>query len=219
MAHQTFWKPEKVVKEKKQWRSGTKSKKEVPEWKKSILSHHNSSPSRADRADFPRNVIEELIAESNGLCQCCGRLPAETTHHVRPRGRSGRGVKTNGMRLNWVCHDRIQTNEEELQYWMSEWERKYGANFYFDEQDWEEHYLKQTAANAAEQDKQQRVKRIEPIVDLLSAAAGRTLIAKEMRLLDGMDDKEMVIFAKLMQDVVGAALAVEKPLGYGHFND
>jgi hypothetical protein len=34
-----------------------------------------------------------------------------------------------------------------------------------------------------------------------------------------MDDRVMAIFAKLMQDVVGAALAAEKPFGYGHFDD
>jgi hypothetical protein len=180
MAHQTFWKPEKVVKEKKQWKPGQKPKKEIPEWKKDILSHHQSNPSRADRAEFPRNVIEELIIETDGKCQCCGIRVAETTHHVMPRGRNGRGVKTNAMRLSWTCHDRIQTSEEELQYWMSEWELKYGANYWFDEQDREEYNRKQAASLEIEQSKHIREQQMEPVVNLLSAAAGRTLKAKEL---------------------------------------
>jgi hypothetical protein len=217
--HQTFWKPEKQMKEKKQWKPGQKPKKEKQEWKK--LSHHHSNPSRADRAEFPRQVIEELIVETDGKCQCCGIRQAETTHHVMPRGRGGRGVKTNAMRLNWQCHDEIQIDEEKLQYWMGEWERKYGPNYWFDAQDWEEHNRKQAVSDEVEQAKQQRTEQLEPIVELLTAASGRSLKAKELRLLDKLGVSDMAIFAKLMADVVGAGLvtATKQEFGYGQFDD
>jgi len=220
-----FPKPTKQPKEKKQYSSlqqrKNKPKKEIAPWRQGILSHHQSKPSRADRADFPRKVVEDLIIETNGLCQCCGKLQAETTHHVMPRGRGGRGVRTNAMRLNWICHDRIQTNEEELQYWISDWERKHGPNFWFDDQDWEDYNRKQAAIQERELEKRQRTENIEPIVNLLSVVTGRSLKAKEIRLLERMNDNDMTIFAKLMYDVVGAGIAVEnKPtFGYGNFDD
>jgi hypothetical protein len=223
MAHQTFWKPEKVVKEKKQWKPGQKPKKEIPEWKKDIISHHASKPSTKDRGDFQRNVIEELIAEAGGKCQNCKTSQDTSTHHVMPRapGRGGRGVKTNGMRLCWPCHDRIQTNEEELQYWISEWEMKYGPRFWFDDQDWEEYNRKQASVLEAERDKQAKEDQLEPIMNLLTIAAGRALKAKEMRLIGGMNEKEIAIFAKLMYDVVGSGMAIvsEPEFGYGKFDD
>lgn len=223
MSHQTFWKPEKKVKEQKTYNSLGRSKKEKkdrPEWKKHILSHHQSNPSRADRAEFPREVIAELIKEAAGRCQCGCGLPDQETHHVMPRGRSGRGVKTNGMRLNSICHQRIQTNEEELQHWILVYRTRYGQHFWFDEQDWEEHNRKKAAEKAADEEKQQRMEQINPIVTLLSTAAGRNLKAKEIRLIDALNDRQMVVFAKLMSDVVGASIAGDdKPFGYGFFDD
>jgi hypothetical protein len=61
-----------------------------------------------------------------------------------------------------------------------------------------------------------------PIVDLLATAAGRKLKAGEIRLIDGMDDREVAVFAKLMSDVVAAGMSSGKtqiPFGYGYFND
>ncbi|MEC0242006.1 HNH endonuclease signature motif containing protein [Paenibacillus dokdonensis] len=221
MSHQTFWKPEK--KEKKTY-SGLgqrkKEKKPVPDWKHGILSHHQSRPNTKDRGEFPRSIVEELISEAGGKCQCCKTNSDTTTHHVYPRGRKGRGVKTNGLRLCWPCHDRIQTNEELLQFWISAYRDKYGEWFWFDEQDWEEFNRKQDVVKAAEADKAERLEQIMPVVDLLSAAAGRSLKAKEMRLLECFDDKEMTIFINMIRDVVGAeTVKHEVPFGYGHFDD
>ncbi|WP_339283022.1 hypothetical protein [Paenibacillus sp. FSL R5-0486] len=91
MAHQTFWKPEKKLKEKKVSSFGRskKDKKPVPEWKKDILAHHQSRPGSKERGDFPKEVIAQLNEESNGICECCKIAEATTTHHVYPRGRKG----------------------------------------------------------------------------------------------------------------------------------
>jgi len=225
VAHQTFWKPVKKEKAKKPYNSlqqrKPKEKKEIPEWKRDILSHHQPRPSKAERGEFDRKIVAELKEEADGQCQSCKCNPDTTTHHVWPRGRGGRGVKTNGLRLCWPCHDRIQTNEEELQYWISVYREKYGDHFWFDERDWEEFDKKQATIKSLEEDRKQRMERINPIVELLSTAAGRTLKAKEVRLLDGMDDNEVVVFTKLMQDVVASSLATENklPFGYGYFDD
>lgn len=206
MSHQTFWKPEKQVKEKKSYnslqRGKTKQKVKAPEWKKDILSHHKSNPSRADRAEFPTVVATELIKEADGKCQCgCGR-PDQSTHHVMPRGRGGRGVKTNGLRLNNFCHDRIQTNEEELQYWINVYQKKYGDYFWFDEKDWEEYHRKDVLQQQAEQEKQRRMESIKPVVDLVSTATGREATIGELRLIEGMNTKELDVFITMMNDVV-----------------
>ncbi|MFC5527930.1 hypothetical protein [Cohnella yongneupensis] len=55
---------------------------------------------------------------------------------------------------------------------------------------------------SAEEAQKQRMERIYPILELLSVAAGRSLKAGEIRLIDGMDDREVAVFAKLMSDVV-----------------
>jgi hypothetical protein len=221
--HRTYWKPEKQIKVPKQWKPGQKQKKEIAPWRKDILSSHLPKPSTKDRAEFPRHVVEELIAEAGGKCQCCKIRPDTSTHHVQPRaaGRGGRGVKNNGMRLCIICHDQIQTNEEELQYWINEYEIKYGPRFWFDEQDWEEWNKKQAAVDQTEQRKQIQTERIEPIIELLSIASGRTLKAKELKLLDAMNESQIATFVKLMQDVIGAAIVPEDktPFGYGYFND
>ncbi|MCL6460101.1 MAG: HNH endonuclease [Gorillibacterium sp.] len=225
MAHQTFWKPEKQVKEKSFSSFGQKKKgkKEVPEWKKDILSHHQDRPSRADRAEFSVKVIAELIQETEGKCQCgCGRM-ASSTHHVMPRGRSGRGVKTNALRTCEACHDNIQTDEEELQHWISLYEEMHGEHFWFDDQDWEAWNRKQATEMEVEQEKQHHLEQIDPIITLLTAATGRTLKAKELRLLEGLNQRDMAVFAKLMSDVVCAGITEvttqPQTFGYGNFND
>jgi hypothetical protein len=47
------------------------------------------------------------------------------------------------------------------------------------------------------------------------------LKVKELKLLDARNENQIATFAKLMQDVIGAALVHEDklPFGYGHFND
>lgn len=110
-----------------------KPKKELPPWKKDLFAHHNPKPSKADRGEFPASVIKRLKQEAGGRCQACKERPDTQTHHVYPRGRSGRGVLSNGMRVCDVCHTRIHANEDELQYWIAEYERRYGPCFWFDE--------------------------------------------------------------------------------------
>ncbi|WP_025718397.1 hypothetical protein [Paenibacillus sp. 1-18] len=218
MSHQTFWKPEKKVKEKKSYSSlgqRKKSKKSIPEWKKDIFAHHQSRPSRADRAEFPLEVISELIDETQGLCQCgCGRKSTQT-HHVMPRGRSGRGVKTNAMRVCDTCHDRIQTNEEELQGWISTYSLIHGPRFWFDEQDWEEFNRKQAAQERLEAQKQERLDSIKPVMELLATAAGRSLKSKEIRLLESMDTKQMSVFGIMISDALNNYSRPAPSYGYG----
>lgn len=221
MTHQTFWKPEKKVKEKKLSSFGRskKEKKPVPEWKKDILSHHQSRPGSKERGDFPKEVIAELIEESNGICECCKAVEATTTHHVYPRGRKGRGVKTNGLRLCWPCHDRIQTNEELLQFWISAFRDKYGDHFWFDEQDWEEYNRKQEARQKVEQEKRSREELFNPVKEVISSAAGRSLKAKEVRLIEMMDANQIAVFEALINDIVRVEEKYQVPFGYGHFDD
>ncbi|GGF73194.1 hypothetical protein GCM10010912_18000 [Paenibacillus albidus] len=220
MAHQTFWKPEKIVKEKKTYNSlrsnkPKAAKKEVPEWKKDILAHHKPGQSSKDRCDFDKDVVAELIAEQGEKCPCCKVAASNTTHHVWPRGRKGRGVKTNGLRVCWPCHDKIQTTDELLQYWISVYREKYGDHFWFDEKDWEEFNHKQNALQQKEREKQERQNQIKPVVDLLSTAAGRSLKAKELHLLQSFQDKDMAVFATLMADVFGRPLEEPRVFSYG----
>ncbi|MEK4058742.1 MULTISPECIES: HNH endonuclease signature motif containing protein [Paenibacillus] len=217
--HKTFWKPEKQIKEKKTYGSlgsnKPKTKKEVPEWKKGLLAHHQKGQSSKDRGEFNDDVLAEIIAESSGTCPICKCAPSDTTHHVMPKGRKGRGVKTNGLRLCWPCHDAIQTNEEALQYWISVFRDKYGDHFWFDEKDWDEYNHKLAVQQQKEQEKQQRENQIQPVVDLLSAAAGRNLKGKEVCLLQLFEDKDMAVFATLMADVFGRPLEEPKVYSYG----
>jgi hypothetical protein len=219
--HRTFWKAEKVVKEKKQWQPGKKPKKEIAPWRQDILSSHTSNPSRADRADFPREVIKQLIERAGGKCEVCRSNTDTETHHIQPRGRSGRGVFQNGLRVCFVCHQSIQTNEDELNYWINRQIELYGDRFWYDQTDLEEFNRKQAANREIHESQKHRIESLEPIVDLLTAAAGRMLKAKEMRLLDGLDEREIAVFAKLMYDVVGSGIVTttEPEFGYGKFND
>jgi len=224
MSHQTFWKPEKQVKEKPRnslLNRKPKERKEVPEWKRGILSHHLSNPSRADRAEFPRDVIAAAIERSGGICQYCKKVPCTTTHHVKGRGgRDGRGVLSNAYRVCGKCHIEIEGSEEKKQEIIELYRQLYGEFFWFDQQDWDEYGRKQAASRTAEEEQKQRMERINPVIDLLAAAAGRRLKAGEIRLIDGMDDREVAIFAKLMSDVVSAGSDPVKPKGseaYGHY--
>ncbi|OZQ66097.1 HNH endonuclease [Paenibacillus sp. VTT E-133280] len=219
MEHQTFWKPEKQVKEKKSYSSlhqqKTKAKKEVPEWKKGILAHHQKGQSSKDRCEFDTDVLAEVIAEQGEICPCCKIAQSTTTHHVWPRGRKGRGVKSNALRVCWPCHDKIQTTDELLQYWISVYREKYGDHFWFDEKDWEEFNHKQNVLQQKEREKQDRQNQIKPVVDLLTAAAGRSLKANEIRLLQSFEDKDMQIFTTMMADALGAIQEPTPVYSYG----
>jgi hypothetical protein len=43
---------------------------------------------------------------------------------------------------------------------------------------------------------------LDPIITLLSTAAGRSLKSKEIRLIDGIDEKKIATFAKLMSNII-----------------
>lgn len=207
--HQTFWKPEKKPKEKKSNSLGRskREKKPVPEHKQKLLEHHKAGKGSARRAEFPAAVVKELIKESDGQCQCCKVAPDTTTHHVMPRGRRGRGVKTNGLRLCGICHDNIQTDEEQLQYWISVFRERHGDYFWFDETDWNEYAHKQSLQQQAERDKEERLKAIEPVADLFSTAAGRMLREKEMKFLDSMSTDDLKVFTGMMTDALNGYAA------------
>ncbi|RKN86775.1 HNH endonuclease [Paenibacillus ginsengarvi] len=194
-----------------------KRKKEVAPWRQGILDHHQDRPSSADRGEFPRKVITELIEEAKGQCQSCRSAQDTTTHHVWPRGRKGRGVKQNGLRLCWPCHDRIQTSPEELQHWIDIYRQRYGERFWYDEQDWEEYNRKQAAEQAEEEVKRQQSERVEPVVSLLTAAAGRRLKKKELQYIVSINERDLATLAGLLRDCMGTHVLDDK--GYGWFKD
>jgi hypothetical protein len=212
-------KPEKKPKEKKPYNSlqrRSKEKKPVRAWKEGLFDHYKSNPNRADRAKFPDSVVKTAIERSGGICEYCHKLPCSSTHHVVGRGRSGRGVLSNAFRACGYCHIEIEGSEEKKQELISLYTERYGDNFWFDEQDWDVYHLKQSAIHSQEEAKRHRIEELEPIVTLLSTAAGRKLRASEIRLLDGMDSHEADTFAKLMHDVVSSMMPTEsKSYGYG----
>jgi hypothetical protein len=207
--HRTFPKPQKQEKVKKasSLGRGKKDKKPIPEYKQKLFEHHKPGKSSASRAEFPASVVQELIRESEGACQCCKTAPATTTHHVMPRGRRGRGVKANGLRLCGVCHDIIQTDEEQLQFWISVHYDKYGEYFWFDAQDWEEHNQKLAGIERAERERAEQRQKLAPVVDLISTAAGRGLRANEIRLIEMLPPNDLQIFTGLFTDALNGYAA------------
>ncbi|WP_438497130.1 HNH endonuclease [Paenibacillus sp. IHBB 3054] len=200
--HRTFPKPQKQEKVKKynSLGRGHQGRKPVPEHKQKLFENHRPGKSSASRAEFPAAVVKELIKESEGICQCCKAAPATTTHHVMPRGRRGRGVKANGLRLCGICHDIIQTDEEQLQYWISVHYDKFGEYFWYDEQDWEEHCQKLAGIERAERERAEQRHKLAPVVDLISTAAGRDLRANEWRFIEMMSVNELQTFTGLLTD-------------------
>ncbi|WP_051424760.1 hypothetical protein [Paenibacillus graminis] len=137
----------------------------------------NEGQSSKDRCDFSN--VAELIAEQGEVCPCCKSAASNTTHHVWSRDRKGRGVKTNGLRVCWPCHDKIQITDELLQYWISVYREKYGDHFWFDEKDWDEFNHKLAVQQQKEQEKRQRENQIQPVVNLLAAALAGALKRKK----------------------------------------
>jgi hypothetical protein len=223
--HKSFPKPVKAEKIKKPWQPGKKKEKVIAPWRQDILSTHKSNPSKADRAVFPPLVVAEAKERSKGICEYCKAAACTTTHHVRGKGgRGGRGVLSNAYRVCGTCHIEIEGSEEKKQEIIALYEMKFGQFFWFDEQDWNEHALKQAAENEFESAKMIRAGQLEPIVELLTAASGRMLKAKELRLLDKLGVGEMQVFAKLMADIVKVGLTetkeqIKPDYGYGKFYD
>lgn len=199
-----------------------KPKKEPMPWRVGILDHHQSRPSKADRGEFPASVVKRLKQEAGGRCQACKERSDTQTHHVQPKGRMsspGRGVYTNGMRVCDICHDRIQTNEDELQYWIAEYERRHGKYFWYDEQDWEEHRRRESASTAAEEQRKERERQIEPVAALLSKAVGRRLKAKELRAIETLAGTRHLETFKAMAEDIAYHVGMKRSFGYGQFDD
>lgn len=178
--------------------------KETASWRKQILSHHSRTSSRADRAEFPPNIVRELIAEAGGRCQCgCGR-PDNETHHVMPRTRGGRGVRSNGMRVNSVCNQRFHDNEEELQHWISVYTKRHGEFFWYDELDWEDHRRKQGFQAERQRREKELLETIAPVTLLVERVAGRKLLPSENRLIRDIarNKDNLQILASLVEDIL-----------------
>jgi hypothetical protein len=179
-------KQKKPLKAKVQpYKTKDKKKKDSPlsELKKMTLSQHNHTPSRKDRGDFPEEVVRELKEEANGLCACGCSRPDNETHHVMPRTRDGRGVKTNGMRVNTICNQRFHDNEEELQYWIEVYRKRNGDFFWYDEQDWIDHRIRERQQKRLEQQEKELVESYMPITLVMEDTLGRKPTPEEARLL------------------------------------
>lgn len=93
--------------------------------------HKRRIPKQSKRNEFSQKVRNQIMKDENGLCQSCGNK-ATQIHHVRPRGRQGRGVYTNGMAICNSCHTRIHKDNALMNHWILLYEQKYGKDFYKD---------------------------------------------------------------------------------------
>jgi hypothetical protein len=97
-------------------------------------SHSRRVKKRRDRSKFSKMVRDEIKQKYNNECAMCGKL-AFHVHHVQPRARSGRNVITNGLLLCNDDHKRVHADEKLLKYWIEEFKKLYGRNFYKDKED------------------------------------------------------------------------------------
>ena len=88
-------------------------------------------PTRRKRNNFSNKIRQEIYEECGGKCQQCGGKGQEV-HHVMPRSRSGRGVKTNGLLVCQDCHRKIHQDNDLLNDWKRHYKSFYGENFYKD---------------------------------------------------------------------------------------
>lgn len=91
-------------------------------------------PLRRNRNNFSKKIRNEIYNEANGVCQQCGGR-GEEIHHVMPRSRNGRGVKTNGLLVCHKCHRDIHDNPSLLVEWIRVYKSYYGDYFWHDEFD------------------------------------------------------------------------------------
>jgi hypothetical protein len=123
------------------------------------------------------------------------------------------------MRVNGICNTRIHDNEDELQGWIAEYERRHGPFFWFDEQDREEQIRRENASTAVEVQRKEREQQIEPIVALLSRAAGRQLRAKEVRAIETLAGTRHLETVKAMAEDIAHQAGMRRSWGYGQFDD
>lgn len=99
-------------------------------------TYKRRKPLRRKRNAFSNKVRQEIFEEADGKCQQCGGR-GEEVHHVMPRSRNGRGVKSNGLLVCHNCHRMIHDNNDLLNDWIKHYKSFYGENFYKDEWDLE----------------------------------------------------------------------------------
>jgi 5-methylcytosine-specific restriction endonuclease McrA len=92
-------------------------------------------PTPAKRNEFSTTVRHKIDKRDGKYCQECGDPNAPEMHHVMPRGRGGRGVETNGMRMCTPCHDLIHEDAELMKKWQGIYEWRFGPDYYKDEWD------------------------------------------------------------------------------------
>jgi len=97
-------------------------------------NHQRRVPKRSKRGEFSKEIRTKIFENENHCCQMCGGK-ATQIHHVMPRGRSGRGVITNGMAICNGCHTLIHKDNELLNHWIGVYTIAFGKDFYKDEWD------------------------------------------------------------------------------------
>lgn len=97
-------------------------------------NHKRRVPKRSKRGEFSKEIRKKIFEDENHCCQMCGGK-ATQIHHVMPRGRSGRGVITNGMAICNGCHTLIHKDNDLLDHWIEVYTIAFGPDFYKDEWD------------------------------------------------------------------------------------
>lgn len=117
------------------------------DWSPAPKPDHKRSRSRSDRAEFPAPVRQQVFDYFRGKCAEC-RRPGSQIHHIRFRSQEGRGVFTNGLLLCHECHTLLHKTADLWNKWQFWAEKKYGPNYYKDEDDLrgEKSYRKTAAA-------------------------------------------------------------------------
>lgn len=101
-------------------------------------SHSRRVKKRGERSKFSKMVRDQVKEDYNNQCANCSKR-AYHVHHVYPRSRGGRNVITNALLLCNDCHKQVHADNDILMYWIEEFKKKYGRNFYRDKEDliWE----------------------------------------------------------------------------------
>jgi hypothetical protein len=97
-------------------------------------SHKRRVKKRGDRNKFSTFARDQVKEKYNNQCAMCAHR-AFHVHHVMPRARGGRNVFTNGLLLCADCHREVHSDEKLLKYWIEQFKKMYGKNFYKDKDD------------------------------------------------------------------------------------
>lgn len=105
-----------------------------PVTKASQTDHKRGKKKKKDRGEFTPKVRKQIIQNQAGRCYLCGRSTTYI-HHVKPRGRGGRGVVTNGMLACTNCHNPKIHDIGMVDHYMDVWKQKHGPEYWMDELD------------------------------------------------------------------------------------